>query len=111
VGRIWADDPGDRPLPSGSRLQTLRKSDLVFRIGGDEFALLLPETDAEQAAEAAARVAAALSSEQALPRPLGISFGVALFPDDGATCKELIRRADQALYDAKRSEGDVRFAA
>lgn len=43
--------------------------------------------------------------------PLGISFGIALFPDDGATSKELIRRADLALYGAKRSKGTVRFAA
>lgn len=80
-----------------------RVHDLAYRMSGDEFALLLPETAAEAAAEAAARIADAL--------PLGISFGIALFPDDGGTSNELIGRADQALYDAKRSKGTVRFAA
>ena len=96
---------GDRALEEVAALLegTLRASDFVFRIGGDEFALLLPETGAEAAAEAAARIADAL--------PLGISFGIALLPDIGGTSNELIGRADQALYDAKRSKGAVRFAA
>ena len=41
---------------------------------------------------------------------LGISFGLALFPVHGKTPEELIRRADQALYAAKRSDDDVHFA-
>ena len=44
------------------------------------------------------------------PHGLGISFGLALFPIHGKTPEELIRRADQALYAAKRSDGDVQFA-
>ena len=43
-------------------------------------------------------------------RGLGISFGLALFPIHGKTPEELIRRADQALYAAKRSDGDLQFA-
>ena len=46
-----------------------------------------------------------------MPHDLAISFGVALFPEDGDSSKDLIWRADKALYEAKRSEGDVRFAA
>jgi GGDEF domain-containing protein len=59
----------------------------------------------------AGRVAAAVAGNRELPHALAISFGVALFPDDGDSSKELIWRADKALYEAKRSEGDVRFAA
>jgi diguanylate cyclase (GGDEF)-like protein len=104
---------GDRALEhvAGLLSTSLRASDVVFRIGGDEFALLLPETAAEEASEVATRVAATVSADRALPHRLGISFGVALFPGDGDSSKELIWRADQALYEAKRAEGDVRFAA
>jgi diguanylate cyclase (GGDEF)-like protein len=104
---------GDRALEHVARLLdgALRASDTVFRIGGDEFALLLPETAAAEAADVAGRVAAAVAGDRELPHDLAISFGVALFPDDGDSSKELIWRADKALYEAKRSEGDVRFAA
>jgi diguanylate cyclase (GGDEF)-like protein len=103
---------GDRALEEVAELLggMLRASDLAFRIGGDEFALLLPETDGAEAADAIGRISTALASDRVLPYGLGISFGVALFPNDGDTPKELIGRADQALYEAKRSGGDVRFA-
>jgi diguanylate cyclase (GGDEF)-like protein len=104
---------GDRALEHVARLLdgALRSSDAVFRIGGDEFALLLPETGPQEAAEVAGRVAAAIAADRTLPHALAISFGVALFPRDGESSKELVWRADKALYEAKRSEGDVRFAA
>ncbi len=104
---------GDRALEHVARLldSALRTSDTVFRIGGDEFALLLPETSAAEAADVAARIAATVAGDRELPHSLAISFGVALFPDDGDSSKELVWRADKALYEAKRSEGDVRFAA
>jgi diguanylate cyclase (GGDEF)-like protein len=100
---------GDRALEEVAALlqDTLRGTDLAFRVGGDEFALLLPETDKAQATEAVGRIVASLAEG----RGLGICFGIALFPDDGAEAEELIRRADQALYEAKRSDGDVCFAA
>jgi diguanylate cyclase (GGDEF)-like protein len=104
---------GDRALEHVARLldRALRCSDAVFRIGGDEFALLLPEAGPDEAADVAARVAAAVADDAELPHRLSISFGIALFPRDGDSSKELIWRADKALYEAKRSEGDVRFAA
>jgi diguanylate cyclase (GGDEF)-like protein len=104
---------GDRALEHVATLLggAVRASDAVFRIGGDEFALLLPETAANEAREVAERVAATIAGDTAMPHHLAISFGVALFPEDGDSSKELIWRADKALYEAKRSEGDVRFAA
>jgi diguanylate cyclase (GGDEF)-like protein len=104
---------GDRALEHVARLLdgALRHSDAVFRIGGDEFALLLPEAGPDEAADVAARVAGAVADDAELSQRLSISFGVALFPRDGDSSKELIWRADKALYEAKRSEGDVRFAA
>ncbi|HEY7621005.1 MAG TPA: sensor domain-containing diguanylate cyclase [Solirubrobacteraceae bacterium] len=104
---------GDRALEHVATLLggAVRTSDAVFRIGGDEFALLLPETGASEAREVAERVAQAIVRDTTVPHDLAISFGVALFPEDGDSSKALIWRADKALYEAKRSEGDVRFAA
>jgi diguanylate cyclase (GGDEF)-like protein len=103
---------GDRALEAVAALLegTVRATDFAFRIGGDEFALLLPETDAAEAQDAVGRVVAALAGDDVLAHGLGISFGLALFPIHGKTPEELIRRADQALYAAKRSDGDVQFA-
>ena len=105
--------PGGRPRARGRRRAArahLRASDFAFRIGGDEFALLLPETDADEAQEAVERIVAALAGDSVLAEGLGISFGLALFPVHGKTPEELIRRADQALYAAKRSDDDLHFA-
>ena len=103
---------GDRALEGVAALleRTIRASDFAFRIGGDEFAVLLPETDADDAQEAVERIVAALAGDSVLADGLGISFGLALFPVHGKTPEELIRRADQALYAAKRSDDDLHFA-
>jgi diguanylate cyclase (GGDEF)-like protein len=103
---------GDRALEAVAVLLegSIRASDFAFRIGGDEFALLFPETDADDAAEAVERIVAELAGDGILAHGLGISFGLALFPGDAKTAEELIRRADQALYAAKRSDDDVHFA-
>ena len=53
---------------------------------------------------------AALGGDVVLADGLGISFGLALFPVHGKTPEELIRRADQALYAAKRSDDELHFA-
>jgi putative nucleotidyltransferase with HDIG domain len=69
-----------------------RSSDTAFRIGGDEFALLLPETGAADATAVAERAAAQLDT----------SFGVAVWPDDGPSKEGLLGRADDNLYAMKR---------
>ena len=204
VGRIWADDPADRLLPSPSRLQALRvfanqammaviaaghveqlraqadrdsltgllnRRAFMRELGteierslryGRRFVLALcdlddfksiNDTDGHPAGDRALEAVAALlrghdpRQRLRLPRRrrrvraaaardrcrrgagrrradrrragrrqrarrtgLGISFGLALFPIHGKTPEELIRRADQALYAAKRSDDDVSFA-
>ncbi|MGE5346710.1 MAG: GGDEF domain-containing protein, partial [Acidithiobacillales bacterium] len=89
--------------------RSVREMDTVARYGGEEFALIFPETTSEKALLVSdrlrRRVAASLFSVPGLPHPLGItvSIGLACFPDDALTKKTLVERADQALYQAKRS--------
>jgi diguanylate cyclase (GGDEF)-like protein len=86
--------------------RTLRASDFAFRIGGDEFALLLPQTDPEQAVTLCRRVRTQYETEL---RPLNleigvtIDFGAAVYPLDGEVKTDLMRLADQRLYELKRS--------
>jgi diguanylate cyclase (GGDEF)-like protein len=86
----------------------LRSSDVAARYGGDEFAVILPETDQTRALTVAEKLSGAISVDRrwqgALLESLGagISFGVAAFPDDGRTADDLLGAADRRLYGAKR---------
>jgi diguanylate cyclase (GGDEF)-like protein len=86
--------------------KALRTSDSAFRIGGDEFALLLPQTDAEQALALSRRVETVFAETlQPLQLSVGVSMdhGVATFPQDGEQADQLIRVADERLYRLKHA--------
>jgi diguanylate cyclase (GGDEF)-like protein/PAS domain S-box-containing protein len=86
----------------------LREGETVFRLGGDEFAFLLIGCDevrgAKRAAEILAHIEQPLHLEQAT-LSLGGSLGVVAYPDHGVDKETLVRRADVAMYAAKRSGG------
>lgn len=93
--------------------KNLREIDVATRYGGDEFVLILPETDKEGALKVAYRLRNAmrehifLKSEKIAVR-ITASFGVAAFPEDTDNKLDLIRLADQAMYRVKlRSRDDV----
>jgi len=79
-----------------------RAVDVAVRHGGDEFAILSPETNAEGAHRLGQRIAARLAADDQQPR-LSFSFGVAVYPTDGNTLDQLITAADLPLYAMKKS--------
>jgi diguanylate cyclase (GGDEF)-like protein len=80
--------------------QSCRTTDTPARFGGDEFAIVLPETDDTGAGVVLERVHGKLAESADKP-PVSVSGGVAMFPRDGATPTLLLRSADAALYQAK----------
>ena len=102
-------DAGDQLLKVVSaRIQScLRQSDLLFRMGGDEFTIILPEiATPEDAAFVARRILEAVATpvsvhEHALI--VGATIGIAVYPGDGDSPEALIKNADAAMYSAKQN--------
>lgn len=112
VNDSYGHDAGDRLLGSIGEVMRgdVRATDTAARLGGDEFVVILPETD----------LAGALRVAEKLRRDIGhltvpnngnlvsssVSVGVVSYPDDARTKEELLRRADRAMYEAKRRGKD-----
>jgi diguanylate cyclase (GGDEF)-like protein len=108
---------GDRVLQlvANALVATLRISDYVCRYGGDEFAVLLPQTELRQAVELAQQMIRAVSDSCAdgdggQAHDVTITVGVAAFPGDARTARELVSVADQRLY-AGKAAGRNRVSA
>ena len=92
---------GDRVLidVAGALAAATREEDLAFRIGGDEFALLLPATGAREAIRVAERAGEAIRE---LPGGVRASYGIGEWPGDGPSKERVLARADSLLYAMKR---------
>lgn len=93
-------------LAAATLRKTLRASDFAFRIGGDEFALLLPQTDSEQANTLCRRVRSQYEGDiHSLKLDPGVTldFGIAVQPIDGEQKSELMGTADDRLYQLKNA--------
>ncbi|MCL4479319.1 MAG: sensor domain-containing diguanylate cyclase [Deltaproteobacteria bacterium] len=91
--------------------QNLRKPDIPIRYGGDEFVVLMPETDKKGAYKVAARIRESLNSyrflrEEGFEIMLTASFGVSAFPEDTDNTLDLVRLSDQAMYRVKETTRD-----
>jgi len=81
-------------------LNFCRDIDTAARYGGDEFAVVLPETGAEAAKQVAQRICDSIANDGMGPR-ISVSIGVAIYPHDGERIEALLRKADVAMYEMK----------
>jgi diguanylate cyclase (GGDEF)-like protein len=105
VNDLSGHEKGDEVLAAvgAATATSLRTSDFAGRYGGEEFILLLPNTDREGAVVVAEKLRAAIAALDVtgVSRPITASFGVAGLPDDASEPSFLLRTADRALYVAK----------
>ena len=109
---------GDRVLQAVSEAmrQSIRGTDMLARMGGEEFAALLMEADRGRAIQVARRFLAQIRqlgfmADDGQPVSIGMSAGIALFPEHGNSATALLRHADEALYEAKRLGGNQTVVA
>ena len=103
---------GDEMLIKATTLfqQVLREGDTMYRYGGDEFAMLLPETPKEGSMEVAERVRDIFAKQYTTKKhriKLSLSIGVASYPEDGTEQKSLIGAADNRMYHSKENGGNM----
>jgi diguanylate cyclase (GGDEF)-like protein len=96
---------GDEALKLVSQclLDNRRKADVVARIGGEEFAVILPETDLSGALDVATRIRTSVASHTGFQRSITVSLGVSELRDNKSASETLVEQADKALYEAKRT--------
>lgn len=110
INDILGHQMGDLVLQeaAGRMRRILRQSDTVARVGGDEFLLLLPTaSNAEQATVAAKKILQAINEPLVISGQsidIGVSIGIAIFPEHGEDTVTLLRHSDSAMYVAKRSQ-------
>lgn len=99
----YGHDTGDQVLKTtGSILkESFRTEDHTCRIGGEEFAVVLPHTTSQEASIVAERFRSRIESAEILDRSITISGGISVFPDDSNDSQGLYKKADEALYRAK----------
>lgn len=106
----FGHQPGDAALKKISAIlkALVRETDVATRYGGEEFVVILPETSKEDARAVAEKIRETIASTpiEGVPKKVTISAGVATLGQDGSNTAELIGRADQAVYQAKRDGRD-----
>lgn len=107
---VYGHEVGDRILREFAKTVTvaMRETNLAARFGGEEFVVLLPDTGpkacllvAERIRQAVMRMVVPSGTDKPLPQ-VTVSLGIAVFPEHGQTCDELLLASDKALYESKR---------
>lgn len=110
VNDDYGHDVGDEVLKESGKIfcNLLRNTDMIFRVGGEEFVALLPNCGSKKAVEVAERVRSnykkhefSISNDHKIK--VTISIGIASFPETTDDIKALVRKADKALYKAKEN--------
>ncbi len=110
VNDFYGHLEGDQVLQRVGHIleQNCRRSDVVSRYGGDEFVILMPETNIEQARQLASKLRAWIAADPLLrEKNITASFGIASFPIHGSTPQELIQVADASMYLSKHQGGNT----
>ena len=104
VNDRFGHDAGDELLceAANALVSAVRAQDTVVRLGGDEFCVLAPQTDAAHAEHLVGRVRASLAAVTTGLTGLSASIGTAVFPADGTTPEDLLAMADESAMHAKR---------
>jgi diguanylate cyclase (GGDEF)-like protein/PAS domain S-box-containing protein len=116
VNDAYGHAAGDEVLKivAGRLSLGMRGSDTAARIGGDEFAWILPRVSSRRAVDRMIRKRISAAQERIVvgdhKMDLGVSAGIALYPDDGRDADGLIRHADAAMYTAKRHGRSLTFS-
>ncbi|MDX6667988.1 MAG: hypothetical protein QOK04_1368 [Solirubrobacteraceae bacterium] len=107
VNDLYGHPTGDKALRrvAAALRESIREEDVVFRVGGEEFTVILPGLTARDALPVAERLRAAVAAISFV-MPLRVSIGLASYPADAADRKALLERADAAMYAAKRGGKD-----
>jgi diguanylate cyclase (GGDEF)-like protein len=110
INDVHGHEAGDQVLVAFVRVvrSNIRKLDQVYRMGGEEFVVLLPQTDLREALQCAERLRRCIEAlfdqaELGLPRRVTLSLGVAAYPWHGDSQTPLLAAADKALYEAKHA--------
>jgi len=115
INDTYGHNAGDRALKAISHIlqKNIRDVDAIARYGGEEFVMLIPDADKDAAFSLAERLREELAKIKLDNLPaITISFGIATFPTDGTEVEDLIRKADAAMYAAKRAgrNNSVKYA-
>jgi diguanylate cyclase (GGDEF)-like protein len=105
VNDVYGHQEGDNVLVELSTIlkRETRESDICCRYGGEEFAVIMPLTDAQEAGEIGERLRVAVMQSRPRGRKLTVSIGAAFCDENAKTPLALVKRADDALYEAKRN--------
>lgn len=104
VNNTYGHLEGDRTLIEFAKYLAgkIREVDNLVRFGGDEFIILMPNTNTKGVLELAQRIVAGLNAQPILNHPILCSIGFSVFPNDGTTIDILINQADNLMYQAKK---------